>query len=143
MDGRKKRGSGNSHSFSGLAHIEKPAKAFWLISAQKALPLQAETVSRRFVGTITTYAPNSAFREPPAFLRFEDTLLPGPSDYDRALRHWYGDYMKLPPVSDRTGGHGQLYIDLRQAWTSTTQMPPCSVINYNQSDQVNCEVTHE
>ena len=28
-----------------------------------------------------------------------------PAEYDRVLRHTYGDYMQLPPVEERTGHH--------------------------------------
>lgn len=94
-------------------------------------------------GTITTYAPTSAFREPPAYLQFEDTFFPCPSDYDCALRYWYGDYMKLPPIADRTGGHGHLYVDLQQTWTSTAQMPPSSLIDYSQAAHLNSEEENE
>ncbi|MBQ3424421.1 MAG: LicD family protein [Clostridia bacterium] len=36
-----------------------------------------------------------------ALYPFEDGMFNGPEDYDTFLRHLYGDYMKLPPESER------------------------------------------
>ena len=37
-------------------------------------------------------------------LQYEDGLYPCPSDYDKLLTIWYGDYMQIPP-------EGQKYIE--------------------------------
>lgn len=41
----------------------------------------------------------------PQYVRFEDTMLPVPEQYDRYLTQMFGDYMKLPPENERTGLH--------------------------------------
>lgn len=33
--------------------------------------------------------------------KFEDTCFYGPNNADKILKHWYGDYMKLPPEEKR------------------------------------------
>lgn len=39
------------------------------------------------------------------YMKFENYKFRVPKDYDKVLRHTYGDYMKLPPVSERRGHH--------------------------------------
>ena len=43
-------------------------------------------------------------------LPFENTQFMAFKDYDQILRHYYGDYMKLPPVKERRT-HGFLKVD--------------------------------
>ena len=43
--------------------------------------------------------------------KFEDGFFYIPEDYDSHLRKLYGDYMKLPPVEERTGKHSVVYCD--------------------------------
>lgn len=43
--------------------------------------------------------------EKTVYLPFEDTSFPCPSGYDEYLQHLYGDYMKLPPESQRVASH--------------------------------------
>lgn len=46
-------------------------------------------------------------------VKFENTSFPIPKDYDKYLRHWYGNnYMKLLPYSTRNSGHLLARIDL-------------------------------
>ena len=52
-----------------------------------------------------TPRPRAWFRES-VRLPFEDAMLSGPVDYDEELKWKFGDYMKLPPVEQRVGGHG-------------------------------------
>ncbi|MCD2492275.1 LicD family protein [Lacrimispora sp. NSJ-141] len=40
------------------------------------------------------------------YVSFEDEQYPIPEKYDDCLKALYGDYMKLPPESERKGGHG-------------------------------------
>ena len=40
------------------------------------------------------------------YTKFEDRVFPIPEGYDLLLRTLYGDYMTLPPVEKRHGGHG-------------------------------------
>ena len=58
---------------------------------------------------------SSWFREPVP-LKFEDTIIMVPSDYDNYLKILYGDYMKLPPVELRNG-HSLAYYNLHQRLT--------------------------
>ena len=39
------------------------------------------------------------------YMPFEKYRFRVPRDYDRILRHTYGDYMQLPPEEERTGHH--------------------------------------
>ena len=41
----------------------------------------------------------------PCYLLFNGTSFQVPSNYERILTNHYGDYMKLPPESERTGHH--------------------------------------
>lgn len=50
---------------------------------------------------------------------FEGRLLPGPRSWTDYLSHLYGDYMKLPPVDQRTG-HRFIEIDFGDATPATT-----------------------
>ena len=31
--------------------------------------------------------------------------------WDHLLKHWYGDYMRLPPISERRSPHVPLIVD--------------------------------
>ena len=48
-------------------------------------------------------------------LDFEDTTFNAPNNYDIYLKRLYGDYMKLPPIEERTG-HMPYFIDLNLAF---------------------------
>ena len=39
------------------------------------------------------------------YMPFENYRFRVPRDYDKVLRHTYGDYMQLPPIKERTGHH--------------------------------------
>lgn len=41
----------------------------------------------------------------PLYVRFEDTELPVPEQYDKYLTQFFGDYMKLPPIEQQVGLH--------------------------------------
>lgn len=60
----------------------------------------------RFMGvTVMKYVERvvvEAYGEPVS-VEFEGRVLPGPADADQVLANLYGDYMKLPPESDRKG----------------------------------------
>ena len=49
----------------------------------------------------TTVTPITDYGEP-VFMKFDDTEMPCPHNYDRLLREMYGDYMQLPPEDQRT-----------------------------------------
>ncbi len=69
--------------------------------------------------SITRRIPKEAFDEPAAVLRFEDDEFTAPKDYDCYLRTAYGDYMTPPPEDQRSGGHGDLILDLEHEWRPT------------------------
>ena len=56
-------------------------------------------------------------------LEFEGSLFPCPADWDLALRFWYGDYMTPPPENKRSGGHGEVLVDLRHGWNDSEAKP--------------------
>ena len=43
---------------------------------------------------------------------FEDVIVPLPQEYDKYLRHFFGDYMQLPPVEQRIEKHNRAYVNL-------------------------------
>lgn len=47
---------------------------------------------------------------------FEDTKLPIPVGYDKYLRIAFGDYTKLPPVSERVQQHEAMFMDLDKGY---------------------------
>ena len=44
--------------------------------------------------------------------KFEDTEVPLPEEYDKYLRHFFGDYMQLPPVEQRIEKHSRAYLNM-------------------------------
>ena len=44
--------------------------------------------------------------------RFEDIEVPLPEEYDKYLRHFFGDYMQLPPVEQRIEKHSRAYLNI-------------------------------
>ena len=59
--------------------------------------------------------PKEWFGEP-LQLPFEDFTISMPRAYDAYLSKQYGDYMKLPPESERYSVHGRYFIDLDKRW---------------------------
>lgn len=43
---------------------------------------------------------------------FEDTTVLLPERYDEYLRHFFGDYMQLPPVEQRIEKHNRSYLNM-------------------------------
>lgn len=54
-------------------------------------------------------------------LEFEGIQVTAPADYDAWLRHYYGDYMQLPPVEKRITHHYTEVIDLDTPYTQYIQ----------------------
>lgn len=50
------------------------------------------------------------------YLPFEDTIFRCPSGYDIYLKRAYGDYMKLPPVSERENQHHIIKVGFEENW---------------------------
>ena len=44
--------------------------------------------------------------------KFEDTEVPLPEEYDKYLRHFFGDYMQFPPVEQRIEKHHRAYLNM-------------------------------
>lgn len=57
-----------------------------------------------------------AWFENPAFLEFEGHSMPVPEDYHRWLTVSYGDYMQLPPESERVLRHDTVFVDLEHGY---------------------------
>ena len=53
-----------------------------------------------------------AWLETPQMFAFEGIMVNLPHDYDAYLRHFFGDYMTLPPVEQRTSHHQKVFFDL-------------------------------
>lgn len=52
----------------------------------------------------------------PTLLKYEDVLLPGPTDYDSYLKLRYKDYMKLPPIEKQSSYHSFEFVDLDHSY---------------------------
>lgn len=53
-----------------------------------------------------------AWLETPQMFAFEGLMVNLPHNYDAYLRHFFGDYMKLPPVEQRASHHQKVFFDL-------------------------------
>ena len=53
-----------------------------------------------------------AWLETPQMSAFEGLMVNLPHDYDAYLRHFFGDYMTLPPVEQRASHHQKVFFDL-------------------------------
>ncbi len=53
-----------------------------------------------------------AWLETPQIFAFEGLMVNLPHDYDAYLRHFFGDYMTLPPVEQRASHHQKVFFDL-------------------------------
>ena len=53
-----------------------------------------------------------AWLETPQMFAFEGLMVNLPHDYDTYLRHFFGDYMTLPPVEQRASHHQKVFFDL-------------------------------
>ena len=53
-----------------------------------------------------------AWLETPQMFAFEGLMVNLPHDYDAYLRHFFGDYMTLPPMEQRASHHQKVFFDL-------------------------------
>lgn len=51
------------------------------------------------------------------YMDFEGYKMPVPKDYDQYLKISYGNYMELPPQSERIARHDAVFIDLEHSYT--------------------------
>ena len=58
-------------------------------------------------------------------LPFEDTTINVPSEYDKYLSAYYGDYMQLPPEDKRAIQHNTVLIDLKRPYTEYKGISYC------------------
>ena len=58
----------------------------------------------------------------PADIRFEDTVIYCPKEYDKYLSYQFGDYMKLPPKEKRFSGHVGL-VDTQTSFLKYAKTP--------------------
>ncbi len=65
--------------------------------------------------TLKRYYPISVFSEQ-AWLPFEDTTMPVPTDYDTYLKLLYRDYMTPPPEDKRVPCHNYLFYDVNRSY---------------------------
>ena len=57
--------------------------------------------------------------EKPSQFQFEGLTVDLPGEYDTYLRNFFGDYMKLPPVEQRTTIHSRTYFNLNKRENET------------------------
>ena len=50
-------------------------------------------------------------------MKFENTVIKVPIGYDEYLTYVYNDYMKEPPIEERTSHHGRFFVDFNQRLT--------------------------
>ena len=67
-------------------------------------------------GNITTVFPKEIFLGQPQLVEFEGEKLKAPPKYLQYLEIEYGEYMKLPPVDQRTGHGEDMIIDLKNSF---------------------------
>lgn len=60
---------------------------------------------------------NSKLFDGAIVMPFENLMVNVPSGYDEILRECYGDYMSLPPESERIPSHGHYYDNLKEGLT--------------------------
>lgn len=69
--------------------------------------------------------------ENPEFLEFEGHMLPVPADYDRYLTISYGDYMQLPPESEKVARHNAAFIDLENSYEKYRGIEYCIGVGHD------------
>lgn len=92
------------HTKKAKARVERQMQKCTIESAQRIFSFWAE---EKYAGLM----PKVWFAQT-VELPFEDTMMPVPADYDKILRHYYGDYMQLPPEEDRDIQHKMEIVDI-------------------------------
>lgn len=100
-----------------------PFRWMSLFYSKEQLVMKYESISQKYNDKLCTklftqgvskygtwVVPKKCFREY-VDLKFEDTEFCCPVGYDNYLKCVYGDYMKLPPVSERENRHSIIKID--------------------------------
>ena len=114
---------------------------FVLVKIIRKLPIKARRTLQRWItkyvfrnkegkytacvwNSITVLHKQEEFYGEKKELLFEDDYFSVPPQYEMYLRDTYGDYMTPPPIEKRSGGHGELIIDLSNSWEEYN-MPLC------------------
>lgn len=102
----------------------KTAAYFFRHTLRQRLIRQMDEMSHRYdwdkARNVQVYTGSYGYKEvfPKAWLgngkifSFEDTEVLLPEEYDKYLRHFFGDYMQLPPVEQRVEKHHRAYVNL-------------------------------
>ena len=111
INGFGKAKVGKSRLFTTIANINEAIHIGKLINKRKAL-IRLDKVARVFpyekskwvnhsMSSRMPYIFPKEWYEPGVWYDFEDTKVFGPRNYDAILTQLYGDYMELPPESER------------------------------------------
>ena len=65
--------------------------------------------------SLIDFLPKELFEGLPTIVSFEGFIFPAVAEYKRYLEALYGDYMQLPPESERKG-HGSLIVDFEHSY---------------------------
>ena len=102
----------------------KTAAFFFRSAIRRHLISQMDEMSHRYdygkAKNVQVYTGSYGFKEvfPKEWLgkgrmfKFEDTEVPLPEEYDKYLRHFFGDYMQFPPVEQRIEKHHRAYLNM-------------------------------
>ena len=102
----------------------KTAAYFFRSAIRRHLIRQMDRLSHLYdydkARNVQVYTGSYGFKEvfPKAWLgkgrmfKFEDIEVPLPEEYDKYLRHFFGDYMQLPPVEQRVEKHHRAYLNM-------------------------------
>ena len=102
----------------------KTAAYFFRSPIRRRLLAQMDAISHLYdydkAKNVQVYTGSYGYREtfPKAWLgrgkmfKFEDIEVPLPEEYDKYLRHFFGDYMQLPPVEQRIEKHHRAYLNM-------------------------------
>lgn len=104
--------------------VIKTAAFFFRSAIRKRLLNQMDAISHLYdydkAKNVQVYTGSYGFREifPKAWLgggrlfKFEHLEVPLPEEWDKYLRHFFGDYMQLPPVEQRIEKHNRAYLNM-------------------------------
>lgn len=92
------------HTKKAKARVERAMQRYPVATSRRIFSFWSE---EKFAGLM----PKEWFAEETT-LPFGDIQIPVPAAYDQVLRHFYGDYMQLPPEEDRDIQHKMEILDI-------------------------------
>lgn len=92
------------HTKKAKARVERQMQRYGVETAENVFSFWSE---EKFAGLMP-----KAWVEETVLLPFEDTQIPVPAEYDRILRHFYKDYMQLPPEEERDIQHKMEIVEI-------------------------------